>query len=658
MNSGILKYFVLPKEATAVELRHVQRINRVALIACLAHLPLFMLVAWLCNTSMAQAIGFGGALVLGPAVANFTLKNPRTLSLVFGFTSMALGALLVHLGQGPMQIEMHFHFFAALALLTVWGNPLIIWVATVTVALHHGLFWLLLPRSVFNYEASLWVVVVHATFVVVEAVAAAFIARNFFDNVIELEKVVQKKTEALAQRNEDMKTILDNAAQGFMTVAIDGTIEPERSAVVATWLGKVDRINAFDAFARLDSSFGMQLRQGWDALREDIMPLEVIVDQLPKTLTRDGLTLGFEYRPILEKSRISKILVVISDLTAQVERAKIERAQAETMTIFEKINRDRSGFLEFIDEGSKLVAAIAANQFTSQADCWRAVHTLKGTSGLFGVTSVADSCHAIEDQMADDQASVRPDSGRELQGIWTVLTEKVKPFLGQAAGLSIGEQDLIAALATIQRGASREEILHLLSSWRYEPLQLRFQRFAEQAAGLADRLDKNPLSITVEDHNLRLPQQKWAPFWSAFAHAIRNAVDHGIETPDARQSAGKPAASIKLSSEVHGDRLSIAIEDNGRGIDWQAVKERCRAKGLPAATQRDLEKALFGNGFSTKTDITATSGRGVGMGSLEQECIRLGGAVTLTSTQGQGTRLVFDFPLEAMLERVSHKRAA
>ena len=95
------------------------------------------------------------------------LRDPRTLGLVYGFTSMGLGALLAHLGQGPMQIEMHFHFFAALALLTVWANPLVIWVATLTVALHHALFWLLLPSSVFNYQASFWVVAVHASFVFV-----------------------------------------------------------------------------------------------------------------------------------------------------------------------------------------------------------------------------------------------------------------------------------------------------------------------------------------------------------------------------------------------------------------------------------------------------------------------------------------------------------
>ena len=65
---------------------------------------------------------------------------------------------LVHVGQGPVQIEMHFYFFALLAMLAVYGNPLVILVAAVTVALHHLVLWALLPASVFNYDAPIWVV--------------------------------------------------------------------------------------------------------------------------------------------------------------------------------------------------------------------------------------------------------------------------------------------------------------------------------------------------------------------------------------------------------------------------------------------------------------------------------------------------------------------
>src|SRR6202042_3083434 len=104
-------------------------------------------------------------------------------------TSMFMGGLLVHFGQGPMQIEMHFYFFVSLALLAVYANPLIIIAAATTVALHHLVLYLFLPRSAFNYEASLLAVSVHALFVALESIAACFVARTFFENVGGLEKI-------------------------------------------------------------------------------------------------------------------------------------------------------------------------------------------------------------------------------------------------------------------------------------------------------------------------------------------------------------------------------------------------------------------------------------------------------------------------------------
>ena len=102
--------------------------------------------------------------------------------MTYGFTAMVMGGLLVHFGQGPMQIEMHFYFFVLIALLAVFANPMVILTAAVTVALHHFVVWLVIPISVFNYQASLWTVVVHALFVSLESIAAVFVARSFFND--------------------------------------------------------------------------------------------------------------------------------------------------------------------------------------------------------------------------------------------------------------------------------------------------------------------------------------------------------------------------------------------------------------------------------------------------------------------------------------------
>ncbi len=119
-----------------------------------------MVIATFDDTGPLLALSLTLATLAGPVLASKMLENPRHLSAVFGFTAMLMGALLVHFGQEPVQIAMHFYFFALIAMLALFGNPLAIVVAAVTVAAHHLAFWIYLPQSVFNYDAPIWVVAV------------------------------------------------------------------------------------------------------------------------------------------------------------------------------------------------------------------------------------------------------------------------------------------------------------------------------------------------------------------------------------------------------------------------------------------------------------------------------------------------------------------
>lgn len=191
---SILAKAFLPPTITEFERAHVQRINRIALWFFAAHIPVFSVIAYFNHTRPELAAAFTAAIMIGPLIAHKTLDNPRHVAIIYGVTAMCMGGLLVHFGQGPVQIEMHFYFFALIAMLAVYGNPAVIYIAAVTVALHHLLVWIWIPRSVFNYDAAVWVVGVHAAFVILETVAVAAIARSFYDNVIHLEQIVEART--------------------------------------------------------------------------------------------------------------------------------------------------------------------------------------------------------------------------------------------------------------------------------------------------------------------------------------------------------------------------------------------------------------------------------------------------------------------------------
>lgn len=239
-----LQKLLLPEEVSPFERRYLARMNRMGLWFFVAHLPLLSGVAWINRTGVGLALALTCMILAGPALAIKAFENPRHVSMVHGFTAMLMGGLLVHFGQGPVQIEMHFYFFALVALLAVFANPAVVLVAAVTVALHHLLLWLWLPSSVFNYAAPLWVVGVHAAFVVLESVAVCFIARSFFDNVIGLERIVLARTRELDERNRAMRLVLDHVDQGMATLNKSGQLGPERSRAFDRWFGADASISA------------------------------------------------------------------------------------------------------------------------------------------------------------------------------------------------------------------------------------------------------------------------------------------------------------------------------------------------------------------------------------------------------------------------------
>lgn len=658
--SKILDTLLLPKEVTEFERSYLARVNKVGLAFFVLHLPVFVAVAYFNDTSPLTALVLTLAALVGPVVGYSSFKNPRNVSLVYGFTSMIMGGLLVHFGQGPVQIEMHFYFFALLAMLAVYGNPMVIVVAAVTVALHHLALWMYLPQSVFNYEAPIWVVAVHAAFVVLESVATCSIARSFFDNVIGLEKIVQSRTEELDDRNRAMRLVLDNVEQGFLTINRAGALSPEYSSIVERWLGKPTAgAKLSDLLAQKDTDFAARFEFGWEEVVDGIMPLELTLDQMPRRFDLQSRNLHFDYSPILDdQGELREVLVVITDITAQLERERLEAERRETMHIFDRIVRDKSGFLEFFHEADGLVECISEQRPDDMAVLKRQIHTLKGNAMLFGIHTIGDLCHELENRMEEGGELPSSDQFAQLTDRWSQVKQSMDTLLGERRSnrIEVEDHEFEAVLRSLVSGAPREVVAKEIAAWKLEKTENRLGRVAEQARGIARRLGKGDIEVEVAHSDLRLDPSKWASFWSSFVHVVRNAVDHGLEEPGERD---EKTPTIRLSTSVTDDEFCIEIADNGRGIDWNAVAEKAKANGLPADTEQELIEALFRDGISTRSEASLFSGRGVGMGAVRNECVSRGGRIEVSATPNAGTRVRFTFPKGAMAEDpISHYRRA
>ena len=640
--STLRRYLVLPEAISDFERGYLARMNRIAFIFFVAHVPLMTLLAFFNDTDPLLAVVTSSVVLAGPLLLRAAAPDrPRLMSMMFGFVAMLMGGLFVHFGSGPVQIEMHFYFFCLIAMCAVFANPMVIVVAAATVAVHHLVLWAVIPKSVFNYDAPIWVVLVHAGFVVLESVASVFIARSFFDNVIGLEKIVAVRTAELVQRNQEMKLVLENVEQGVVVCDSALRLGEERSAPLGRWFkGTGDTF--VDVVAAADASFAATLGAAWEQVRDGFLPLDVALGQLPSEIhLDDGLVLRSRFIPIGTSEMPERFLLVVSDETASRQQMRLEAEARDTVHAFEHVVRDRSGFVEFLEEGAEIVEALARHTDHLAVD-QRLLHTLKGNALIFGIESLATLCEEVETRLVADTTSGMNEAERQaIVARFSRLRENLAPVLNDGADGSATADDIAELLSAVRAGTTAPEIERIIASFRDERLSRRFARVAEQARRLGDRLDRGNIVVEIDDAGVRLDARSFAPFWSAFIHVIRNAVDHGLEPRGERTKSAPP--TLTLRSRQTSKQVVVEVRDNGRGIDWARVAARARARGLPHETRSDLIDALFVDGLSTRDAATEFSGRGVGLSAVRDACVGLGGSVAVDSDVN-GTCFRFTFP--------------
>jgi len=665
------RYLALPAEITPFEQSFLARLNKIALAFFYLHIPVLIAVAWAADTGPLSALALSLVVMTGPTIAYCTIQNPRCLSVVYGVTAMLMGGLLVHFGQGPVQIEMHFYFFALLAMLCMFANPLVNLAAALTVALHHLIVWWLLPSSVFNYDAQWWVVLVHAAFVILETVAACYISRQFFDNVIGLEKIVAARTATIREHQRDMRLIFNNLEEGLVTINLDGDMSRETSRAVKEWFGVPVAGEKFAAWiGQTDASFGEWFSLALETLKEGILPAEVALSQLPGRLKDGKKTYSVHYQPITnaddrpgqssdepsaipradartEEAVMEKILVIITDITEILSKDAAERHQGELLQLFQHMMRDKAGFLEFLAEADDIMRCVKKGHYDSLDHLKRLVHTLKGNSSIFGMRRVSEICHEVENKIAEQGEAPTWMDLDALDRAWGQIRPDIEKLIGEArqSGIEIDDAEYEVILKALRDGVDVTAVARMMESWRLEPTGKRLVRIEHQIRGIAERMGKGNISVSIEPNDLRFNSERFAPFWSAFIHILRNAVDHGIEAREERQKSGKPEQSvIRVATAIDGDRFVVTVEDDGPGVDWERLRTKAGALGVAAGTLEEPLKLICVPGVSSKDTITELSGRGIGMGAVADACEALGGTIEVISQRGIGTRIEFAFP--------------
>jgi len=452
------------------------------------------------------------------------------------------------------------------------------------------------------------------------------------------------KTESLAEAGQQMRRILNNVSQGLVTVDLDGRVGGAHSAPVEAWLGAPPASGLFtDWLAASSPTQAEWFALGWDDLNADFLPFDVVLAQLPSRLNLKDRFIQVDYKPILaEDGSLARVLVVMSDQTAQLRQAQLEREQRESLKVFQALGRDRAGLTEFVDEATALVDALRADAPAVLVK--RILHTLKGNAATFGLDTLADACHELESRLFESEEPATDAELDVVRAAWTRTADRIAPFLGAEEGAYVPSKDLHHLVSAIDEGLPLTVVRNVVQTWTMEPARTRLERVADQSVRIANRLGKT-IEVVIRDHDLCLEPEALGGFWSAFVHVLRNAVDHGIEDQLTRKGQGKsPTGRLTLSVSADDGSVTITAEDDGAGLDWDALRERAAEHGLPSDTEDDLVQALFTDGLSTATEVTDVSGRGVGMAAVRAATEELGGRIHVLSRRGVGTRMSFTFP--------------
>jgi two-component system chemotaxis sensor kinase CheA len=247
------------------------------------------------------------------------------------------------------------------------------------------------------------------------------------------------------------------------------------------------------------------------------------------------------------------------------------------------------------------------------------------------------------------ETTVRVDTKR-LDQIMNMVGELVL-VRNRLLSLGINSNDESMSKAIANLDVVTGDLQGAVMKTRMQPIKKVFGRFPRVVRDLARSLKKE-ITLELVGEETDLDKNLVEALADPLVHLVRNSVDHGIEMPDDRVAAGKPRmGTVQLSASQEGDHILLTIEDDGKGMDAEKLKEIAISRGVldadAAARMSDVEafNLIFAPGFSTKTEISDISGRGVGMDVVKTKINQLNGTVNIDSQLGKGTRLDIKVPL-------------
>lgn len=442
-------------------------------------------------------------------------------------------------------------------------------------------------------------------------------------------------------RTNQLKTLLDNADQGFLSFSKEMIIYPEYSEkCTEIFHVAIEGKSISELLFGEDEKEKKVFEENLCGLigDNDALRVENILSLLRSEFMISKRLITVEYRMIGNDA----FMLILTDMTEkralekrlEVEKNKLQMvvsAVENSSELFELLDE----YSEFIDHRVDLVQE-DQSALENLAHIYRSVHTFKGLFAQKDFITTPLGLHKLEEKLASylDKRSI---TNEQLVSLLTKVDVKTwlgkdKHVLRQVLGDSFfdpktrevfGDKSLFAKLSS-------------------------YQKLTEK---LALKLDKHIYPVRIEcDKSIQL-QEAYKPFIKSLVHLFRNCIDHGIESPEERLLKGKDErGSISCAVSVVDDGWELSLRDDGKGIDTVSVAMIALSKGMITQEQakqmsdEEINLLIFQDNFSTKEMINELSGRGMGLGAIKYEIEAIGGSFSVLSMQDNGTIFTFFIP--------------
>jgi two-component system chemotaxis sensor kinase CheA len=494
-----------------------------------------------------------------------------------------------------------------------------------------------------------------------------------------IEEVNKDLDRKVVEKTSAIRNLFDNAEQGFLSFKKDLIVEGEYSLKCREIFG--DDINGRSLPELIGDRDSDQEEYIYSLLKSIFDPKdgarrEVYLSLLPMEMSISDKLISLDYKMLDKHVEGSELtcMVILTDIT---EKKFLEMSLKHEQSILKMCVAIVANHMDFVnvvadyrDFCDNRIAEIMDKDTGIEdkyAELFRIVHTFKGTFAYFEMQNIANKLHDFETKIHNFSKACLGLGGLEIlisgNKPWDWLNEDfivLREVLGERYmkldKLVVAEESKLKEIENEMlssfEGAEGLRLVKEIRKLRYRSLKEMLGHYPGYCARLSERQEKQIKEFEIQGSDIAVDPDVYSELSKSMVHIFRNLIDHGIEPAEVRINNGKSEqGNITCSIDVEGDKVEIIAADDGAGIDVETIREAVVQKGFisleeaVAKSEAEILQMIFADGFTTASEATELSGRGVGLSTVKAEIVRLKGSIEVKTEKGIGTSFYITVPI-------------